>query len=171
MKKQIFAITLIVAVLSLLVFWADMSGGKSLVLHSNYEKKPVDIELDKYLCFESRTLISDLYNTAQAIMPNGDTYFFNDIANVFIWLMRQKNRDEILLFVYSQDTKKYIPAKTAWYSRIEATPMGYGFGAYEYRLYGISDYYYDEILLCAARGETLLNPLINTLLRENKINK
>ncbi|CUU77741.1 Uncharacterised protein [Campylobacter hyointestinalis] len=47
--------------------------------------------------------------------------------------------------------------------------MGYGFGAYEFHLYGKNDHYYDEILLCAARGETLINPLINILIAENRI--
>lgn len=169
MKRQIFGIVLIVAVLGLLVFFADTSGGKILVQSGNYEQKPIQIEPNEYLCSESQMLITDLYNSAQAIKPNGDTYFFNDIGNVFIWLMRQKNQSEIKIFVYSQDTQRYIAADKAWYSRVEMTPMGYGFGAYEYRSYGLSDYYYDEILLFSARGETLINPLINTLLRENKI--
>lgn len=167
--KQIFAGMLIACVLSLLVFSVDFSEGSVVVYHGNTEKKALDIELDKYLCTESGTLIKDLYNTSQAVMPNGDTYFFNDLGNAFIWLMRQKERDEIVLWVYSQDTERYVDARTAWYSRVEGTPMGYGFGAFEYRLYGRSDYYFDEVMLCAARGETLINPLINILLTNNKI--
>lgn len=169
MIKKIFAAVLLIGVLTLLIVSIDTSEGSIVVKHDNTEKQPLEIELGKYLCFESGTLITDLYNTAQAVLPNGDTYFFNDIGNAFIWLMRQKNKDEIVLWVYSQDTKRYIAAKTAWYSRIEITPMGYGFGAYEYHAYGRSDYYYDEIVLCAARGETLINPLINILLTDNKI--
>ncbi|ANE32662.1 Uncharacterised protein [Campylobacter hyointestinalis] len=169
MIKQIFATVLLVGVLTLLIIGADIKEGNIISKSGNIKKEPLEIVLGKYLCKESNTLITDLYNTAQAVMPNGDTYFFNDIANVFIWLMRQENRDDIVVWVYSQDTQKYILAKSAWYSRDEITPMGYGFGAYEFHLYGKSDHYYDEILLCAARGETLINPLINILITENRI--
>ncbi|WP_158509974.1 hypothetical protein [Campylobacter iguaniorum] len=47
--------------------------------------------------------------------------------------------------------------------------MGYAIAAYEYHLHGVSDSYYDEVVLFAARGETLINPLINILLTENRI--
>ena len=47
--------------------------------------------------------------------------------------------------------------------------MGYGIGAYEYHVYGINDNYFEDVMLYAARGETLINPLIFILLSENKI--
>lgn len=169
MIRQIFAFILMAGVLGLLIISADTSEGKIEVARGNTEKRPLEIELGKYVCKESGTIINDLFNTAQAVMPNGDTYFFNDIGNAFIWLMKQPKREKIALWVYAQDTDRYVPAKSAWYSRIEITPMGYGFGAFEFRLYGRSDYYYDEVLLCAARGETLINPLIKILLTNNKI--
>jgi len=169
MIKQIFAAVLLIGVVSLLAFSVDTSEGKIVVRHGNVEKKPLEIELGKYLGFESKVLISDLNNTAQAVMPNGDTYFFYDISNSFTWLMRQKNKDDVVLWVYSQDTSRYILAKNAWYSRVDITPMGYGIGAYEYHVYGINDNYFEDVMLYAARGETLINPLIFILLSENKI--
>ena len=92
MIKQIFAAALLIGVVALLAFSVDTSEGKIVVRHDNVEKKPLEIELGKYLCFESKALITDLNNTAQAVMPNGDTYFFYDIANSFTWLMRQKKQ-------------------------------------------------------------------------------
>lgn len=169
MIKKFCAIFLMIFVVFLLIIFADIKESKIAVKHGNFEKKPLEIELGKYICYESKTAILELYNTAQAVLENGDTYFFNDIANAFIWFIRQKDQEKITLFVYSQDTNRYILAKNAWYSRIESTPMGYGFGAYEFHHHGYSDYYFDEILLCAARGETLLNPFINILLSKNKI--
>lgn len=169
MIKQIFGLILILGVLGLLIFFADFKESGIYIEHGNKNKVALEIIPGKYLCTESQTLINEPRDTAQAVLPNGDTYFFNDIGNAFIWLMRQQNRDEITLFVYTRDTNRYVLASGAWYSRVEITPMGYGFGAYEFRLYGTSDYYYDEVLLCAARGETLLNPLINILLSEGKI--
>jgi len=169
MIKKIFAAVLLACVMGLLISSMDIAESKISVRHGNTDKQPLQIEFGKYLCHESGTVINDLYNTAQAVMPNGDTYFFNDIANVFMWLMRQKNKDEIVVWVYSQDTSRYILAKDAWYSRVDITPMGYGIGAYEYHVYGINDNYFEDVLLYAARGETLINPLIFILLSENKI--
>jgi hypothetical protein len=95
--------------------------------------------------------------------------FFNDVGNVLLWLGRQKNPDEIVVWVYAQDTERYVLAKNAWYSRVEITPMGYGFGAFEFRLYGTADYYFSEVQRFALRGETLLHPMVNALLINNKL--
>jgi len=133
------------------------------------DQKALYAELEKYICIESRVPIVDLFNSAQAILPNGDTYFFNDVGNVLLWLARQKNKEKIVVWVYAQDTERYVLAKDAWYSRVEITPMGYGFGAYEFRLYGTSDYYFNEVQRFALRGETLLHPMVNALLTHNKL--
>ncbi|WP_263833817.1 hypothetical protein [Sulfurospirillum oryzae] len=169
MMKSSFATFLLLGVIALLVVSMDISETRVLVRHGNINKEPLEIVLEKYICTESRVPIVELFNSAQAILPNGDTYFFNDVGNVLLWLGRQKNRDEIVVWVYAQDTERYVLAQSAWYSRVEITPMGYGFGAYEYRVYGQSDYYFNEVQLFALRGETLLNPMINSLLANNKI--
>lgn len=169
MMKSSFASILLLSVLALLIFTMDISESRVAVRHGNTHKEPLEMVLEQYICTESRVPIVDLFNSAQAVLPNGDTYFFNDIGNVLLWLGRQKNRDKIVVWVYAQDTNRYVLAQNAWYSRVEITPMGYGFGAYEYRVYGTSDYYFDEVQLFALRGETLLNPMISELLRNNKL--
>ena len=167
--KQIFSLCLLALVLAVLAYNADISDDKILVSHSD-KSEPIEVLTpNKYICYESRTLIADNNDTAQAIMPNGDIYFFNDITNSFIWYMAQKSKDKIKLYVYSRDTNRYILAQNAWYSRVDITPMGYGIGAYEFHTYGINDNYFKEVLLYAARGETLINPYINILLSENRI--
>lgn len=75
MIRQIFAFILIAGVLGLLIISADTSEGKIEVARGNTEKRPLEIEPGKYVCKESGTIINDLFNTAQAVMPNGDTYF------------------------------------------------------------------------------------------------
>ena len=40
---------------------------------------------------------------------------------------------------------------------------------YKFHTYCINGNYFKEVLLYAARGETLINPYINILLSENKI--
>lgn len=167
--KSSFATLLLLGVLALLIVTMDISESRVLVRHNNTQKEPLDIVLEKYICTESRVPIMELYNSAQAVLPNGDTYFFNDVGNMLLWLGRQKNQDEIVVWVYTQDTNRYVLARNAWYSRVEITPMGYGFGAYEYHLYGQADYYFSEVQLFALRGETLLHPMIKALLINNKL--
>ena len=169
MMKSSFATVLLLGVLALLIVTMDISESRVLVRHGNTQKEPLDIVLEQYICIESRVPIVDLFNSAQAVLPNGDTYFFNDVGNVLLWLERQKNKKEIVVWGYAQDTERYVLAKDAWYSRVEITPMGYGFGAYEYRLYGKSDFYFNEVQLFALRGETLLHPMVNALLMSNKL--
>lgn len=169
MMKSSFAIFLLLGVVSLLLFTMDIAESRVLVRHGNTQKEPLEIVLEKYICTESKMPIVELFNSAQAVLPNGDTYFFNDIGNVLLWLNRQKNRDEIVVWVYAQDTERYVLAQNAWYSRVGITPMGYGFSAYEYRVYGQSDYYFSEVQLFAIRGETLLHPMINELILNNKL--
>ena len=167
--KQIFSLCLLALVLAVLAYNADISDDKILVLNNGKSEPIEELTPNKFICYESRTLIADNNDTAQAIMPNGNIYFFNDITNSFIWYMAEKEKEKIKLYVYKKDTNRYILAQDAWYSRVDITPMGYGIGAYEFHLYGICDNYFKEVLLYAARGETLLNPYINILLSENKI--
>jgi len=169
MMKSSFATALLLGVLALLIVTMDISESRVLVRHGNTQKEPLEIVLENYICIESRVPIVELFNSAQAILPNGDTYFFNDVGNVLLWLGRQKDPEKIVVWVYAQDTERYVLAKDAWYSRVEITPMGYGFGAYEFRLYGTSDYYFKEVQGFALRGETLLHPMVNALLMSNKL--
>jgi len=169
MMKSSFATVVLLGVIALLIFTMDISESRVFVRHGNTQKEPLEIVLEKYICTESRVPIVDLFNSAQAIFPNGDTYFFNDVGNVLLWLARQKNQDKIVIWVYAQDTNRYVLAHNAWYSRVEITPMGYGFGAYEYHAYGRADYYFSEVQRFALRGETLLHPMVNALLTRNKL--
>jgi hypothetical protein len=58
----------------------------------------------------------------------------------------------------SKDSKKYIDARIAWYSKTDDTPMKYGFGAYEVKQDGFITF--DEMSLKVLRNETLRNPYI-----------
>ena len=102
-------------VLAVLAYNADISDDKILVLNNGKFEPIEQLTPNKFICYESRTLIADNNYTAQAIMPNGDIYFFNDITNSFIWYMAQKSKDKIKLYVYSRDTNRYILAQDAWY--------------------------------------------------------
>lgn len=169
MMKSVFAFALLGSILVILLLSIDVKEDLIVLSHYNPEKKPLEIDLEKYACSECGTPIRSLFNSSQAIMQDGTTYFFDDLGCLCLWLNRQKEKDSITVWVYTEDTERYILAQNAWYSRTTASPIGYGFGAYEIRLYGKADYYFDEIRLFAIRGETMLHPMINALLLENKI--
>ena len=167
--KSFVAVFLVCLVLFTLISSADLKEGSVFVVPNNTQKVPLDIVFEKYFCSQDKVPIKELFNTAQVVKANGDTHFFNDIGSFFLWINAQPNRDTMELWVYAQDTEHYIRAKEAWYSRVEISPMGYGFGAYEYHNYGVSDYYFDEIERFAIRGETLLHPMVRHLLVKNKL--
>lgn len=169
MIKSFLAMLLLGGVLSVLILFANIEEKNVYVVHGNAEKQPLEIVFEKYFCSQDRVPIKELFNTAQAVRANGDTYFFNDVGSFLLWLNRQEDKDELVTWVYAQDTERYVPAKGAWYSRVEITPMGYGFGAYEYHIYGTADYYFNEAERFALRGETLWHPMVRSLLIENKL--
>lgn len=169
MMKSIFAGSILISIICILFFTMDFGEEMTVVKYGNTEKKPLEIALDKFKCSECGSVVKSLINTSQAIMPNGTTYFFDDLGCMFLWLNKQKNKDQIIVWVYTEDTQNYVLAQNAWYSRLALSPIGYGFGAYERRTYGEAAYHFDEVQLFAIRGETLLNPIINQLLIENKI--
>lgn len=169
MMKSLISLIVFACIAFTLISAVDMGEQKIYVVKGNQAKEPLEIVFNRYFCSQDRVAITEYFNTAQAIRPNGDTYFFNDIGSLFLWLERQEEKDELTLFVYAQDTERYVPARSAWYSRIEVTPMGYGFGAYEFQIYALADHYFDEMYTCAIRGETLWNPIVRRLLVENKL--
>ena len=169
MIKSIFAVSILLAVIGALFYAMDFGEEIIVVSHNNTEKKPVEITLDKVKCSECGSLIKALANSSQVVLSNGTTYFFDDLGCMLLWLNKQKDRDTITIWVYTEDTEQYILAQNAYYSRLALSPIGYGFGAYEIRLYGSASYNFEEVELFALRGETLLNPMILQLLIENKI--
>ncbi len=98
--------------------------------------------------------ISDISYSAQVVLPNNDTLFFDDIGCLVLWLEGQKQKNEMILWVYSKD--RYIDAKKAWYSLDEFTPMRYGFGAYSIKKDGYIDF--DTMSQKMLNNETMANP-------------
>lgn len=62
------------------------------------------------------------------------------------------------LMVKTKDTLKAIPATKAHYSRVDKTPMSYGFAAYEETKEGFVSF--DEAQKMMLRGEHMANPKI-----------
>ncbi len=124
----------------------------------NHEKKPLPIVKGKHFCTSCKMPVDTLKYSAEAVLENGDTYFFDDPGCVAIWLNKQKDKDKIIIWMYSLDTKRWINGRTAYYSLVENTPMFYGFGAYEKKQNGFITF--NKMFVRMIRGENLTNPKI-----------
>lgn len=129
-----------------------------LFKEGNIKKEPLDFKPREVKCVECAMEVESKKDSAQAVLPNGRTYFFDDIGCLALWLKKQKDKDKIKLWVYTYDTKRYIDAKKAWYRLGEKTPMNYGFGAYEKMVNGAISF--DKFLIKMYRGENFKNPAI-----------
>jgi hypothetical protein len=88
-----------------------------------------------------------------------ESNYFDDIGCLILW--SKANRIELdsrNVYVFSNDTKQYIDAKTAYFTINENTPMNYGFVAYAKNKEKTIDF--KEMQLRMLRGEHLANPKI-----------
>lgn len=99
-------------------------------------------------------------NVHTAIIKQKDTKeYFDDPGCMILWA--QKNEFDLKnaqIEIFSNDTKKYIDAKMAFYKIDEKTPMLYGFSAYEKQLENSISF--DEVVMKLLRGEHMANPKI-----------
>lgn len=128
----------------------------TIVVAGNTEKKPIDFEKGKVRCSECQMVIPDYKFSAQVVTPEGKTYFFSDVGSFVKWNKTKPFRDLSVIWVYSNDTNRWIDAKKAFYSLDDITPMKYGFGAYETELKGFVEY--ETMKAMMLRGENMTNP-------------
>ncbi len=167
MKKfiPIFIVLLIVLVI-VSVFLSLASTSQMVVIkEGNVKQLPIEMELNKYQDSDCGMVIKDLDYASQVVIKNGKTWFFHDHGGFINWLKDKEFKDSAVIWVMSRDTKKWIDARTAFYSLTEETPMGYGFGAYKNRVDGYIDF--ETMKLKMLRGETMNNPVIRKKLLGN----
>lgn len=160
MKKILPFLTIIIIIAVIVIIFLSMSNKKQMVVihEGNHTHQPVDIKLGHFQDTQCGMTLTENHNSAQAVSPDGKTWFFDDVGCLVLWYQNISFKEKATLWVFSNDTKKYINARNAWYSRTERTPMGYGFGAYEKKQ---KDYItFDEVILKMLRGENLTNPYI-----------
>ncbi|MDD2449527.1 MAG: hypothetical protein PHG10_07675 [Sulfurimonas sp.] len=161
MVKKFIPLIVVVALVTLIVSLFLMLASKNqmvVIKEQNLKKLPYELVVNKYQDSDCGMLIDDLRDVSQVISPSGKTWFFHDHGGFVKWLEDKAFKDEAVIWVMSRDTKKYIDAKSAFYSLTDKTPMGYGFGAYEKKVDGSVDF--DTMRLRMLRGETLNNPHI-----------
>ena len=167
MKKLVPVIVtvLMVATIALLVVSRAQQVKYLTVFKGNTSSQPVEIVLDHYQDTECGMLLEHLKDSAQAVAKDGKTWFFDDVGCLALWLEDNKHRDEMVLWVYTRDTEEWIDGRQAWYSRIDNTPMNYGFAAYGNQ--ADDRIVFDEMFRKMLRGENLTNPYIKKELLGN----
>ena len=165
MIKKLLTIFLFFIFLVIILF-STSSFEQSIVVHQhNDSKQAINIKNHLYKDRFCNMTIKNITYSAQAVLPNKDTLFFDDIGCLVLWLESQSIKDDIILWVYAKDKYKYIDARKAWYSLNEYTPMRYGFGAYKIRKDKFVNFKnMSEKMLS---GKTMANPKVRKELRGN----
>ncbi len=99
------------------------------------ETGPVAVRFDEDICQQCRMVISDPHFVAEIrYFPPGKrtkVAKFDDIGCAVTWLKNKpwKADKKTEIWVADYHTKKWINARTAFYTKVKVTPMGYGLGA------------------------------------------
>lgn len=160
MKKILPILTLVIIILIIVIIFLSMSNKKQMVVlkEGNTTQMPLEIVLGKYQDSDCGMVINKMDFVSQVVSSDGKTWFFHDHGGLANWLKDKPFKDTAKIWVMTMDTKKYIDAKSAWFSRTDITPMGYGFGAYENKQDGFISF--EEVALKVLRNEDLRNPYI-----------
>ena len=144
--------------LLLLVAFVGCGGhGKGSLMSP--DGKPVAFKPDSLTCPSCHMPVRHLQDSAEYIAPDGKVTIFDDPGCMVIWLDKHRiDPQKANIWVYTRDTKRFIDAHIAHYSRTDATPMGYGFGAYEKDAKGRIAF--DKMRLMVLQGLTLKDPKI-----------
>lgn len=158
-KLMPFLIIIIIIVVIVTIFLSLASSKRMIVIQEgNLQQLPLKMELNKYQDSDCGMVIEDLHYASQVIAKSGKTWFFHDHGGFINWLKDKAFKDDVVIWVMSKDTKKWIDGRKASYSLTDNTPMGFGFGAYENTAKEHVDF--DTMRLRVLRGETLNNPYI-----------
>ena len=131
---------------------------------TNIEKTPLDFKDNTIQCPVCNMYLVGKKHTAQIITNDLKIHFFDDIGCAILWLKEQKIEPQtITIWVFSNDTNRYIDAFKASYNSEDETPMHYGFGAYENPKENMIDF--NEMRLRMLRGETISDPKIRQHLK------
>ena len=160
MKKILPILTLVIIILIIVIIFLSMSNKKQMVVlkEGNTTQMPLEIVLGKYQDSDCGMVINKMDFVSQVVSNDGKTWFFHDHGGLANWLKDKPFKDSAKIWVMTMDTKKYLDAKSAWFSRTDITPMGYGFGAYENKQDGFISF--EEVALKVLRNEDLRNPYI-----------
>ena len=167
--KMIKPILIIITLLFIVVvIFITISNKQHMVtiFEGNIAQKPIKIILHHFQDSDCGMVIDSIDYASQVVAPDGKTWFFHDHGGMIKWLEKKSFRDDAVIWVHSLDTKEWIDAREAHYTRNEHTPMEYGFGAYKKNRDGLISF--EEMRLLTLRGETMANPTIRRELLKDK---
>ncbi len=160
MKKIVSNLLIFVTVAAVFVILLLSLGtdeGARYVYKGNQTYTPVTVKPGQYQCSECNMDVEDTHYMAELIATNGDTYFFDDIGCMVLWL-KNHHLEIHKVFTQTLDTNQWVEAKNAWYTRTAASPMGYGFGAYENQQSELISY--EDMKLLMLQGKHLHDPFV-----------
>ena len=155
MKNLLITLVIITLFVGAFLFFGKKS---ETVYKNNQSLKPMNIVPNKMLDPQCKMYIEDQKHSAQVILQDHRTYFFDDIGCMVLWLKDMDKKVLYFPYVFTEDTHRWIDAKQACYKIGIHTPMHYGFGAFEKKDKDCISY--EEFKLKMYRGETLANPVI-----------
>ncbi len=162
MKNVVVFIIIVSIIIGLFLSLADKKN-MIVVVEGNKEKHPLVMQAGIYQDSDCGMVIDNLVDVSEVISPSNKTYFFHDHGGMVHWLSDKNFQNEAIIWVKTRDTKKFINAKSAYYSVNDVTPMGNGFGAYEFKKKHFITY--EEMSLKMLRGENMNNVQIKKQLQ------
>ena len=157
MKNFIITVVILALFAGAFLFFGNKS--KTTVVYTKNETlKPMDIVPNKMLDPQCKMYIETQKHSAQVILQDHRTYFFDDVGCMVLWLKSFDSKMRYFPYVFTEDTHRWLEADKACYKIGIHTPMHYGFGAFEKK--DDKCISYEDFKLKMYRGETLANPII-----------
>ena len=147
---------LLILIMGAFIVLRDRQEGHLTILTGNTAARPVEVEPGRYQGAQCGMTLQQARDSAQAIAPDGRTWFFDDVGCLALWLKDNRLQGDLVLWVFGRDTGDWLDARRAWYSRTDDTPMGYGFAAYSRPGETLVDF--ETMVDLMQRDEDLTNP-------------
>lgn len=146
-----------IAIIIILLLSFGNSEGSRYVYKGNNTHQIIHLKPKEYQCSQCGMDVENQNYMAEIITKDGDTYFFDDIGCVVLWL--EKHTFSIAKIVTKTiDTDRWLDIKKVYYTRIANDPMGYGFAAVEMKKEGLINY--AEMKLLMLQGKNLHDPFV-----------
>jgi hypothetical protein len=143
----------------MIVFFSLAKKEQMITVHKgNMSQEPISLKLNHLQDPECAMVVEKKKFSAQLAAKSGKTWVFDDIGCLILWQNEKVFMDSPKIWVYTQDSQRWIDAKKAYFSTTEHTPMRHGFGAFEQKETSHIDY--ETMRLRVLRGEDMTNPRI-----------
>ncbi len=120
---------------------------------------PRPLNLDRAVCYVCKMGITDQRYAVQAISPQGDVYWFDDVGCLVEFMgypeWKEKQMDKGMIWVGDMNTGKWIDARKARYVYGVNTPMGYGYGAVQDTTGVDTLYTFDQVVERIRKGVSM----------------